>query len=107
MPDGNHPHFATSTLFNDVFRQGVEEVLLAAGFLLSRPLRTIAGAVFTLHLMFYVPEVLGVLFQCVPGIRQRLTTERDGGSVADPEVDFRCLLTSSIGYVDFDFTDEV
>ena len=82
-----------NTPFNDISRQGVQEVLFPPRQLFTRPLCFLTGAVRPFCLVFFVLEVVLVFAQRVPRIQQSIVRKRDSGGVTDPKVNTCCLLT--------------
>jgi hypothetical protein len=101
---------ATNTLldtsFDDVFGETVEEVRSTL-----RPLLVQTGGSVTTRVVafgYLFEEVVPVLFQPIPGIQVGvLGTVRNGGEVADAEVDTCCLVAGRGGCLDLVLADEV
>ena len=101
-------HALFDTPLNDVFAEGVEEVVFASReFLPSLP-RSLRRAILTFSLVLLTSEVVFVLFQRVPRIQlTRAVFVVDGEIVADSEVDTRCLVTGGVLDGNLFLTDEM
>ena len=94
------------TSFNDVLGEGVEEVGSALRPLVVQPSSPFATRVVALGDFFR--EVVAVLFQTVSGVQVGFPgAVRDSREVTDTKVDTCCLVTGSVGSLNFVFADEV
>ena len=106
VPGVDAPHLPLDTLFNDVFRQGVEDACTAFRQRVVQSSGPVATAVVAFGNLFR--EVVPVLLQAISGVEVGvLGAVCDGGEVVDFEVDTRCFIAGSVGALDFVFADEV
>jgi len=85
-----------------VLRDSVEKVCPALATLAVQPLCFAGGTIVALRPLFL--EVVIILFECATGIQQSVVANRNGGEVADTEVDTGHSVAGWVRVVSFDVT---
>jgi hypothetical protein len=80
-------------------------VVTSAPTLVVQSFRFVGVGVVALRSLFL--EVVVVLFECATGVQQGLVSDRDGGEVADTEVNAHYPIAGRLRVASFDATDDV